>query len=182
MDAPRFQLPQTLAVLERTPEVLAALLNGLPEFWVHSSEGEGTWSPYRVVAHLIHGEHTNWMVRARHILAADPRPFVPFDRNAHLASGVDRPLAELLGEFATLRHANLRALEALSLTESDLARTGRHPDFGMVTLGQLLAAWVVHDLDHLAQITRTMAKTQVESVGPWRAYLSVLADRERPRS
>ena len=173
-----FDLTEATAVLERTPATLSAMLQGLPDIWLRATEGENTWSPYDVVGHLIHTERTNWMQRAQHILAGDIRPFPPLDRTAHLHVGASPSLSELLLSFADLRQANLSTLASLHLTPADLNRTGLHPAFGQVTLGQLLATWVVHDLDHLGQIARTMAKAYRETVGPWSAYLSILRDRE----
>jgi hypothetical protein len=174
-----FNLDEALAVLERTPASLSALLKGLPETWVRATEGEGTWSPYDVIGHLIHGERTDWMTRARHILAGETRPFEPFDRNAQFTESRGKSLDELLKTFAGLRRENVAALAALALTDADLERRGLHPELGEVTLGQLLATWVVHDLDHVAQVARTMAKAYAEATGPWSAYLSILRDRQR---
>jgi hypothetical protein len=171
------RLEEAAAILERTPAAVSALLGGLPETFVRATEGEGTWSPYDVVGHLVSGERTDWMERARHILSGDPRPFTPFNRTAQFDESVGKTLAELLATFAELRGRNVAALLAMNLGGGDLGRTGRHPDFGEVTLGQLLAAWVVHDLDHVAQIARTMAKVYADAVGPWAAYLSILRDR-----
>lgn len=171
------QLNDAVAVLERTPEAVNALLKDVPEIWARATEGEGTWSPYDVVGHLVHGERTDWLTRARHILSGDPRPFAPFDRTAQFTDSRGKSLGELLTTFAELRAHNLAELRAMNLDVDDLVRTGRHPDFGEVTLGQLLATWVVHDLDHVAQIARTMAKVYAEAVGPWQAYLSILRDR-----
>jgi hypothetical protein len=172
------QLEDALAVLERTPSAVGALLDGVPETWARATEGEGTWSPYDVIGHLVHGERTDWMPRARHILSGDSRPFATFDRTAQFNESEGKSLGELLKTFDELRRRSVAELLALNLGESDLGRTGRHPDFGEVTLGQLLATWVVHDLDHVAQIARTMAKVYAEAVGPWQAYLSILRDRE----
>lgn len=172
-----FDLDDAVAVLERTPASLRALLAGLPETWVKATEGEGTWSPYDVVGHLIHGERTDWVPRARHILAGETRPFEPFDRTAQFQESRGKGLGELLETFAELRRENLAALARMSLTSEDLGREGLHPELGRVTLGQLLATWVVHDLDHLGQIARTMAKAYSGAVGPWSAYLSILKDR-----
>lgn len=172
-----FSLDDAVAVLERTPASLAALLAGLPEGWVTATEGAGTWSPYDVIGHLIHGERADWLPRARHILAGETRAFEPFDREAQFKEGRGRSLGELLATFAELRRENLAALSALNLTDDDMGRKGLHPELGQVTLAQLLATWVVHDLDHVAQIARTMAKAYGEAVGPWSAYLSVLRDR-----
>ena len=171
-------LDDAVAVLERTPASLTALLAGLPETWVSATEGGGTWSPYDVVGHLIHGERTDWIPRARHILSGEARPFEPFDRNTQFTESEGKGLDELLESFARLRRENLAALAGMNLTDGDFGRKGLHPELGEVTLGQLLATWVVHDLDHLGQIARTMAKAYSGAVGPWSAYLSILKDRE----
>jgi uncharacterized damage-inducible protein DinB len=164
-------------MLERTPTVLTAWLSDLSDEFVRATEGEGTWSPYDVIGHLIHGERADWIPRARHILAGETRPFDPFDREAQFAESAGKSLAQLLEEFTALRRESLLALDEFQLTENDLNRTGQHPAFGTVTLAQLLATWMVHDLDHLVQVARTIAKTQSVNVGPWTAYLSVLRDR-----
>lgn len=173
-----FDLDDAVAILERTPASLSALLTGLPERWVRATEGDGTWSPYDVIGHLIHGERRNWIPRARHILAGEGRPFEPFDRTAQFTDSQGKNLGELLATFAKLRRENVAALVGMNLTSADLLRTGQHPEFGEVRLGQLLATWVVHDLDHVGQIMRTMAKVYAHAVGPWSAYLSILRDRE----
>jgi len=178
MSKTEFNLDDAVAVLERTPATITALLGGLPDNWITATEGEGTWSPYDVIGHLIHGEKTDWLPRTRHILSDDKRPFEPFDRNAQFTESHGRTLTELLRTFAELRQQNVEALHSLNLTEADLERTGRHPELGEVTLSQLLATWVVHDLDHVAQIARTMAKAYGEATGPWNAYLSILQDRK----
>jgi hypothetical protein len=172
-------LRDAVAVLERTPAVLRALLDNLPDVWVNATEGPGTWSPYDVVGHLIHGERTDWLVRTRTILSGNQTAFEPFDRTAQFRDSEGRTLTDLLATFAELRRVNLEALERLQLSEPDLERTGRHPEFGDVTLSELLATWVAHDLDHLSQVARTMAKVYAEAVGPWSAYLSILHDRKR---
>jgi hypothetical protein len=172
------RIKDAVAVLERTPAVVSGLLDGAPDTWARATEGEGTWSPYDVVGHLVHGERTDWIPRARHILSGDPRPFVPFDRTAQFTESEGKSLGELLATFTELRGRNVSELLAMGLGEDDLGRTGRHPDFGEITLGQLLATWVVHDLDHVAQIARTMAKVYADAVGPWQAYLSILRDRQ----
>jgi hypothetical protein len=172
-------LEDIVAVLQRGPATVAALLMGLSDKWIRVTEGENTWSPYDVIGHLIHGERTDWMVRVRHILSDETQPFESFDRSAQFRESERKNLPELLATFAELRRENVAALIALSLTESDMDRTGHHPEFGKVTLGQLLATWVVHDLDHIAQIARTMAKACAREVGPWQAYLSILHDRRR---
>jgi len=173
------RLNEAAAILERTPASLGALLDGLPATWVRATEGEDTWSPYDVIGHLIHGELTDWIPRARHIMAGETRPFEPFDRTAQFKESMGRSLSELLSDFANLRRESLAALASMNLTDEDLGRKGLHPSLGEVTLGQLLAAWVVHDLDHVAQIARTLAKVYAEATGPWSAYLSILHDRKR---
>ncbi|HEY6802028.1 MAG TPA: DinB family protein [Pyrinomonadaceae bacterium] len=176
----RLDLKDIVAVLERTPATVSALLLGLPDKWISVTEGENTWSPYDVVGHLIHGERTDWMVRVRHILSGKTQPFESFDRTAQFRDSEGKNLSELLATFAELRRENVAALIAFNLTGSDLDQTGNHPELGEVTLGQLLATWVVHDLDHVAQIARTMAKAYAKEVGPWQAYLSILHDRRKP--
>lgn len=168
-------LSHAAAVLRRTPSVLRALLAGLPDEWTVATDGPESWSPYDVVGHLLHGERTDWIVRARIILGqgAD-RTFAPYDRRAQFEESRGKHLAQLLDEFAAARAANVVTLEGWSLTPGELALTGEHPAFGTVTLAQLLATWVVHDLGHLAQVTRVMAKQYRGAVGPWRAYLPVL--------
>ncbi len=178
MEAEGFNLEDALAILARTPTALSALLMGLPDTWVEATEGDGTWSPYDVIGHLIHGERTDWIPRARHILAGETRPFQTFDRTAQFTESQGKSLAELLKTFADLRQENIRALTEMNLTKADLGRRGLHPELGEVTLGQLLATWVVHDLDHVSQIARTMAKVYKGAVGPWTAYLRILRDRE----
>ncbi len=179
MKQEELKLDDVLAVLERTPASLRSLLEGLPDTWVTATEGEGTWTPYDVIGHLIHGEHTDWIPRTRHILAGDTRPFEPFDRTAMFTESQSKSLIELLATFAGLRQKNIATLVEMKLTKDDMSRRGLHPELGEVTLGQLLATWVVHDLDHLSQVTRTMAKIYTNTTGPWRAYLSILNDRQR---
>jgi hypothetical protein len=165
-------------VLARTPAVLRAGIAGLPEAWTAATEGPGTWSPYDVVGHLIHGERTDWIPRTEHILRhGEAVPFPKFDREAMFAASQGRSLGELLDTFEALRRDSLRRLDALGLTDDDLSRRGLHPELGTVTLGQHLATWVAHDMSHLAQIVRTMARRYAEAVGPWKAYLSVLKER-----
>jgi hypothetical protein len=170
-----FDLSAGVAILERTPHTLRAMLAGLPPAWTGANEGPETWSPYDIVGHLIHGERTDWMGRARIILAqGDDRRFAPFDRFAQFRESQGRSLAELLDEFARLRAENLATLAGWRLTGAQLALKGEHPEFGAVTLRQLLATWVAHDLGHVAQTARVMAKQYRDAVGPWRAYLPVL--------
>ncbi len=165
-------LAECLAVLTRTPAVLDALLRDLTEEWTMATEGEGTWSPYVVVGHLIHGERVDWMPRVEIILRHGlRRPFDPFDREVQ-SSG---PLPELLDEFRALRYGNLERLRALNLQPTQLDLLGAHPALGPVTLRQLLATWTAHDLSHVVQISRVMAKRYRGEVGPWAQYLSVMA-------
>jgi hypothetical protein len=170
-----FSLPAATAVLERTPRALRALLEGLGTEWTHASEGPETWSPFDVVGHLIHGERTDWIPRARIILAQGPeRRFTPFDRFAQLEASRGRSLESLLEEFERLRADNLAILTGRRLTDTQLALEGEHPAFGVVTLRQLLATWVAHDLGHVAQVARVMAKQYRDAVGPWREYLTIV--------
>jgi uncharacterized damage-inducible protein DinB len=175
-----FDLRDGTAVLERTPGVLRALLAGLADRWIRPNEGAETWSAFDVVGHLIDGEETDWMPRARLILSQGPaRRFEPYDRFRHLTVNREKTLGELLDRFAELRRANLDALARLALGPEQLRLTGEHPAFGSVTLEQLLATWVAHDLGHLAQIARVMAKQYRDAVGPWIEFLPVLRDRPR---
>src|SRR6266550_4579559 len=168
-----FNLDEGIPILERTPSVISRLLDDLPEDWTRVTEGPDTWSPHQVVAHLINGERTDWIPRARIILKQGKyRRFDPFDRFFDL--GTQRPLNDLLEEFDKLRSENVATLRGWNLKELDLELTGEHPEFGRVTMRQLLATWVVHDLSHIAQITRTMARAYTEAVGPWTAYFRVL--------
>ncbi len=173
-----FDLSQAVEILQRTPQTLRALLQGLPAGWTSNNEGPGTWSPYDVLGHLIHGEKTDWIGRARRILDhGESRTFEPFDRFAQFRDSEGKSLEDLLEEFAERRAQSLGTLRALALTPEQLELKGRHPELGVVTLGQLLATWVAHDLGHVAQITRVMARQYGDQVGPWRAYLPVLAPR-----
>ena len=170
---------EAAAVLARTPGALDALLRGLPEDWIEANEGGETWSPFDVIGHLIHGEKTDWMPRVRIILEhGESWPFDKFDRFAQLAASEGRSLGSLLGEFAALRDENVRQLLRLRLSEADLDRRGRHPELGAVTLRQLLATWVAHDLDHIVQISRVLAGQYSDEVGPWRAYLRVISGQQ----
>ena len=173
----QFDLTQAVAVLERTPATLRAMLAGLPDEWTSATEGPNTWTPKEVVAHLIFGERTDWIPRARIILARGPSVrFVPFDRSGHFTESRSKSLTELLDDLARLRAENLEILRGWKLTEKELALPGEHPELGAVTLSQLLATWVAHDLDHVVQIARTMARQYKEATGPWPAYLRVLRD------
>jgi hypothetical protein len=178
-----FDLDLAIQVLGRSPATLRALLDGLGEPWVRGTEGAETFSPFDVVGHLIDGEETDWMPRARVILARGPDlRFEPYDRFRHWARNADRSLESLLAEFARLRATNLEPLRAWKLTARELDLPGEHPSLGRVTLRQLLAAWVVHDLGHLAQVARVMAKQYGDEVGPWVPFLPVLTDHPVPRS
>ncbi len=169
-------LDETISLLSRTPATLNVLLRDLPAAWTQATEGPNTWSPYDVLGHLIHGEHADWIPRLEIILTHGPsRPFDPFDREAMFRESAGKSLPQLLDEFALAREHSLARLAALSLTESQLALTGTHPKFGPVTAGQLLATWLVHDLTHLNQINRAMAKRYSTAVGPWVEFLSILA-------
>jgi hypothetical protein len=176
----KFDLDEATAVLSRTPEALKAILSGLPRNWAENNEGPETWSPYDVVGHLIHGERVDWITRAKIILEhGEARPFDPFDRFAQFEESKGKTLEELLDEFAALRERNLATLGEMKLGADDLEKTGQHPALGGVTLKDLLATWVTHDLDHIAQIARTMAKQYTTEVGPWQAYISILHDRKK---
>lgn len=169
------QVREAAEVLERTPGALRAMLAGLGPEWTEAREGPGTWSPFEVLGHLADNEETDWMPRLRRVLETGERvPFAPYDREGFRRSQKDRDLAARLDRFETLRRGNLAALAALGLGADDLRRTGMHPALGRVTVAQLLAGWVVHDLTHVAQITRVLARRYAEAVGPWRAYLGVL--------
>ncbi len=168
-------LDQTISLLGRTPAALNALLRDLPDAWTLRNEGANTWSAFDVVGHLIHGERTDWMPRARMILEfGETRAFEPFDRLGQLRESQGKLLGELLDEFARLRAENLRELRGLNLGQKDLERFGQHPELGVITLSQLLATWAVHDMTHLHQVSRVMAHQYREAVGPWSAYLGVL--------
>lgn len=179
----RFQLESGIAILARTPGALQGLLGGLDDGWTRATEGPETFSPFDVVGHLIDGEETDWIPRARIILARGANPlFEPYDRFRHRQRNADRTLASLLEEFTRLRAANLDLLRSWRLLEADLDLPGAHPGLGPVTLRELLAAWVVHDLGHVAQIARVMAKQYREAIGPWAPYLPVVTDRPAPQS
>lgn len=168
-------LPTTIALLTRTPAALDALLRDLPEAWTMRNEGEETWTVRDVVAHLISGERTDWIPRARQILeSGESRPFDPFDRLGHVRESEGKSLSELLDEFARLRSETLETLHGFGLGNEDLARRGTHPAFGSVTLSELLATWAAHDLTHLHQISRIMAHQYRDHVGPWTVYLGVM--------
>ena len=170
-----FQLEEAIEILGRTPETLRVLLKDLPEAWVTADEGGDSWSPYDVVGHLIHGEETDWVPRARIILEhGEARAFTPFDRFAQFEKSCGRPIAELLDEFAARRRESLAALAELSLRPEQMSLRGTHPELGSVTLGELLATWVAHDLSHVAQVLRVMCRQYGEAVGPWKQYLPLV--------
>lgn len=168
-------LQQTISLLGRTPATLDTMLRDLPEAWTMRNEGENTWSAFDVVGHLIHGERTDWMPRAKMILqSGETRAFEPFDRRAQEQESQGKSLAQLLDEFAGLRRKNLDELRTLNLRPEDFARRGRHPALGVVTMSQLLATWAAHDLTHLHQISRVMAHQYRDAVGPWSKFLGVM--------
>ncbi len=170
-----FSLSKTVEILEKTPTVLLQLVRGLSDEWVFSNEGEGTWSVFDVIGHLIHGEKTDWMTRTEIILfEGDNKNFKEFDRFAQFTASKGKTLYQLLEEFKQVRENNLERLHKLNLSEKDYNKTGIHPAFGAVTLSQLLSTWVVHDLDHIAQISRIMAKQYKDQTGPWINYLKIL--------
>jgi len=172
-----FELAQAIEILQRTPATLNSLLRDLPEPWLVQNEGPETWSPYDVIGHLIHGEETDWMARAKIILEhGETRAFEAFDRVAMFEESTGKSMVELLDTFAQLRADNVRELQSLNLTSDLLDKRGRHPELGVVTLRQLLSTWVVHDLGHIRQIVRVMSKQYREAVGPWKAYLSILEE------
>jgi len=169
------ELPATIALLSRTPGVLDSLLRDLPDAWTRSTEGAGTWSPFDVVGHLLHGECTDWMPRIRTILEhGESRAFERFDRFAQQQESQGKSLAQLLDEFARARAQNLDQMRGLNLRPEDLARRGRHPSLGPVTLANLLSTWAAHDMTHLHQISRVMATQYRDAVGPWSKFLGVL--------
>lgn len=170
-----FDLDKSLEILRNTPAVLKSILFGLSDEWVFSNEGPGTWSPYDIVGHFIHGEKTDWITRSKIILSNDTdKTFEPFDRFAQFTDSKGKSLQQLLDEFERLRIDNLNTLKKLNPDQEALAKRGIHPDFGEVTLKELLATWVAHDLNHISQLCRVMAKQYRSEVGPWREYLGIL--------
>jgi hypothetical protein len=169
------KLTQLLNILENTPDVLYKLLNELPENLLLSNEGGDTWSPYDVVGHLVHGEKTDWITRLEKILSeSGDNKFEPFDRFAQFRDNKGKSIFDLLDEFKKLRSSNLKILRSKNIKAEDYHRTGIHPDFGAVTLKNLLATWAVHDMDHLSQIARVIAYQFKEDVGPWKEYLRIV--------
>lgn len=172
-----FELTHAIDILRQTPATLNSLLRDLPESWIVQNEGPDTWSPYDVIGHLIHGEETDWIPRAKIILEySETRAFEPFDRVAMFEKSRRKSIGELLDTFAQLRAENLGELQSLNLNADLLNKRGRHPELGVVTLRQLLSTWVVHDLGHIRQVVRVMSKQYREAVGPWKAYLSILGE------
>ncbi|TAK62357.1 MAG: DinB family protein [Bacteroidetes bacterium] len=170
-----FQLSEAITTLERTSDVLNHLLKNMPAAWLTSNEGENTFSPYDVVGHLIHGEEADWIPRATLILTkGESQPFEPFDRFAMYTKFKSKSIDELLAMFASAREQSLATLKSWNLTEEQLNLKGTHPALGTVTLKQLLATWVVHDLNHISQITRVISKQYTGEVGAWKEYLSIL--------
>jgi FMN phosphatase YigB (HAD superfamily) len=171
-----YNINDAIGILQRTPAVLRELLKDQSDEWTKNNEGPDTWSPYDVIGHLIHGEHTDWPERMLIILSDKPdKTFKPFDRFAQFRESEGQSLEELLEAFAKLREKNLELLKVQNITEEKLQRKGMHPVFGEVTLSQLLSTWVAHDLNHLSQISRVMASQYAEAVGPWIEYLPVLS-------
>jgi hypothetical protein len=171
----KYSLQRSYEILDRTPAVLTALLTGLPDDWIMPNEGPETYSPYDVVGHLIHGEKTDWTARTKMILeSGNTQTFVRWNREAMYEESLGKNLQQLLDEFAAIRKENMVWFKALNLTEDDLDKKGMHPVLGDVTLRHLLATWVVHDLTHIAQITRVMAKQYKEEMGPWPQFFRIL--------
>ena len=171
-----FDLNKSISILENTPMVLKSLLSGLSEDWTHVNEGPETWSPFDVVGHLVHGEKTDWIPRIFIIMNdSEEKTFTPFDRFAQFEESKGKTLEDLLNEFEILRNQNLQQLKSFGFTGTVLKRKGIHPELGEVTLAQVIATWVTHDLGHIAQISRVMAKQYKNEVGPWTAYISILS-------
>ncbi|MDO8991483.1 DinB family protein [Daejeonella sp.] len=171
-----FSIPKTIAILERTPNVLSSMLYNLSADWVQCNEGPETWSVFDIIGHLIQGEKTDWMTRTKIILSdKTDKNFEAFDRFAQFKTSQGKSINDLILEFASLREANLEELKSLEIRESDLNMTGNHPAFGAVSLRQVLATWVAHDLSHIAQISRVMAKHYKEDIGPFVQYLRIMS-------
>jgi hypothetical protein len=171
----QYSIRKSIEILSRTPVTLIQLLDGISEDWTSNNEGENTWSAYDVIGHLIHGDRTDWMWRAEMIFSVNTeKKFTPFDRFAQFEESKGKSLKQLLLEFKEIRSLNVEKLLALNISENDLTKTGIHPAFGEVTLSQLLSCWVVHDLDHISQVSRVMAKQYKSEVGPWIEYLKIL--------
>ncbi|MEM9597638.1 MAG: DinB family protein [Acidobacteriota bacterium] len=175
-----FDFLDTTGLLARTPKLLDVWLRDLPEVWLNTDEGPGTFSPLEVVAHLLHAERTNWITRVDHILDRKPGTFPPFDPLGQRATLEGQTISTVLDRFAEARAKNLKRLAGLGLSEDYFELGGSHPAIGDVTLRQLLATWLVHDQGHIAQIARVLAKRYRREVGPWASYLTVLSDRTKP--
>ncbi|MBI3135046.1 MAG: DinB family protein [Bacteroidetes bacterium] len=174
----QFNLDKSFDILTRTPAVLEMMLDGIHEDWIHQNEGAETWSPYDVIGHLIHGEKTDWITRLEIVLSDNvAKHFKPFDRFAQFDESKGKTIQQLLQEFKLIRQKNMAILKSKNITEADFSKKGIHPVFGEVTLENLLATWTAHDLGHLGQIARVMAKQYTDAVGPWKAFLPILAAR-----
>ena len=170
-----FDINEAIQILEKTPKILNAFLSDLPDSWIISNEGNESWSPFDILGHLIHGEKTDWITRAKITLNnRTEEPFPPFDRFAQFVDSKGKTVSTLLSEFENLRNKNIQILKEMNITQADYIKTGIHPNFGKVTLKQLLSTWVVHDLSHIRQIARVMAKQYAEEIGPWGKYLPVV--------
>jgi uncharacterized damage-inducible protein DinB len=172
----KFNLDKSIEILSRTPGVLKSLLSNLSDDWTKNNEGGDSWSPYDVIGHLIHGEKTDWIARTKIILSSGNKKFEPFDRFAQFKESKEKTLQELTDEFTALRNENLNTLKSFEIDEKKLILEGIHPEFGTVTLKELLATWVVHDLTHIAQISRIMAKQYKEEIGPWIKYFRLMKE------
>jgi hypothetical protein len=171
----KFELNRSLQILQQTPSVLRTWLAGLDRPWIENNYGDDTFSPFDVVGHLLHGERTDWMARVEIILEqGTSQAFTPWDRYAMYRESQGKTIDQLLDEFAAARRENLANLDAKKLTPTDLQRTGTHPRFGQVTLQQLLATWVTHDLNHIHQIAKCMAWQYRDEIGPWREYVTFI--------
>ncbi len=171
----KYNISKALEILERTPRILKTYLEDLSNDWVFCNEGDNTWSAFDIVGHLIHGEKTDWIERLKIVLSdSENKTFKPFDRFAQFENSKGKTLNELLEEFSVLRMQNIEALKSLNITEADLTKKAMHPELGEVSASELLATWVTHDLGHIAQISRVMAKQYKDEVGPWTAYISIL--------
>ncbi len=171
----KFDLNNSIEILERTPIILESYLSGLSNNWVKNNEGKNTWSPYDIIGHLIFGEKTDWIIRAKTILSqSENKIFEPFDRFAQLKENKNSSISELITEFKDLRKSNLKELKSLNVTNKDYELKGIHPELGEVSLEQLISTWVVHDLGHISQISRVMANQYKSNVGPWKTYLGIL--------
>lgn len=171
----KYNLIQAISVLEKTPETLIHLLSDLPIEWTHQNEGLDTWSPYDVIGHLVHGEKTDWIPRLEIVLSiSGGKTFTPYDRFAQFEMSKGKSLKDLLYEFTRLRRENIATLRSKNINEKDLDKQGIHPELGPISLRNMLAAWVVHDLGHLAQISRVMAKQYKHEIGPWTKYLTIV--------